>query len=76
MSTNQSDNGDLSNLVSDSLVRQLYVVFHLLVLCMCATAGEGMVGSPLTTSARISALNIVGELLRKVGVSLPFARCD
>ncbi|KAL2101523.1 hypothetical protein ACEWY4_003284 [Coilia grayii] len=29
--------------------------------------GEGMVGSPLTTSARISALNIVGELLRKVG---------
>ncbi|XP_063042964.1 nuclear distribution protein nudE homolog 1 [Engraulis encrasicolus] len=31
------------------------------------TRGEGMVGSPLTTSARISALNIVGELLRKVG---------
>ncbi|XP_062388683.1 nuclear distribution protein nudE homolog 1 isoform X1 [Sardina pilchardus] len=29
--------------------------------------GEGLVGSPLTTSARISALNIVGELLRKVG---------
>lgn len=28
-----------------------------------------MTGTPLTTSARISALNIVGELLRKVGVS-------
>ncbi|KAJ0058621.1 hypothetical protein NL108_017992, partial [Boleophthalmus pectinirostris] len=27
-------------------------------------------GTPFTTSARISALNIVGELLRKVGVSL------
>lgn len=30
-------------------------------------AGEGLLGTPLTTSARISALNIVGELLRKVG---------
>jgi len=30
---------------------------------------EGLTGTPLTTSARISALNIVGELLRKVGVS-------
>ncbi|XP_076607624.1 nuclear distribution protein nudE homolog 1-like isoform X1 [Chaetodon auriga] len=29
--------------------------------------GEGLSGTPLTTSARISALNIVGELLRKVG---------
>lgn len=29
--------------------------------------GDGLTGSPLTTSARISALNIVGELLRKVG---------
>ncbi|KAJ8413613.1 hypothetical protein AAFF_G00081200 [Aldrovandia affinis] len=29
--------------------------------------GEGLTGTPLTTSARISALNIVGELLRKVG---------
>ncbi|XP_037117370.1 nuclear distribution protein nudE homolog 1-like [Syngnathus acus] len=29
--------------------------------------GDGLVGTPLTTSARISALNIVGELLRKVG---------
>ncbi|KAM6966761.1 nuclear distribution protein nudE homolog 1-A-like isoform 1-T2 [Tautogolabrus adspersus] len=29
--------------------------------------GEGLLGTPLTTSARISALNIVGELLRKVG---------
>ena len=26
-------------------------------------------GTPLTPSARISALNIVGDLLRKVGVS-------
>ncbi|MBN3320973.1 NDE1 protein, partial [Atractosteus spatula] len=30
-------------------------------------AGDGLTGTPLTTSARISALNIVGELLRKVG---------
>lgn len=29
--------------------------------------GVTMTGTPLTTSARISALNIVGELLRKVG---------
>uniref|UniRef100_A0A3P8TT56 NudE neurodevelopment protein 1 n=1 Tax=Amphiprion percula TaxID=161767 RepID=A0A3P8TT56_AMPPE len=29
--------------------------------------GESLSGTPLTTSARISALNIVGELLRKVG---------
>nr|XP_020451648.1 nuclear distribution protein nudE homolog 1 isoform X2 [Monopterus albus] len=29
--------------------------------------GDGLMGTPLTTSARISALNIVGELLRKVG---------
>ncbi|XP_077387354.1 nuclear distribution protein nudE homolog 1-like isoform X2 [Festucalex cinctus] len=31
------------------------------------TGDVGASGSPLTTSARISALNIVGELLRKVG---------
>lgn len=31
-------------------------------------AGENLTGTPLTTSARISALNIVGELLKKVGV--------
>ncbi|KAK2832978.1 hypothetical protein Q5P01_016867 [Channa striata] len=29
--------------------------------------GESLSGTPLTTSARITALNIVGELLRKVG---------
>nr|XP_020460513.1 nuclear distribution protein nudE homolog 1-like [Monopterus albus]XP_020460514.1 nuclear distribution protein nudE homolog 1-like [Monopterus albus] len=29
--------------------------------------GESLSGTPLTTSTRISALNIVGELLRKVG---------
>uniref|UniRef100_A0A8P4G8I6 NUDE domain-containing protein n=1 Tax=Dicentrarchus labrax TaxID=13489 RepID=A0A8P4G8I6_DICLA len=32
-----------------------------------ASRGESLSGTPLTTSARISALNIVGELLRKVG---------
>lgn len=32
-------------------------------------AGEGFSATALTMSARISALNIVGELLRKVGVS-------
>ncbi|XP_028840901.1 nuclear distribution protein nudE homolog 1 [Denticeps clupeoides] len=30
-------------------------------------SGDALTGTPLTTSARISALNIVGELLRKVG---------
>lgn len=36
---------------------------------MCVfVVGDGLTGTPLTTSARISALNIVGELLRKVGV--------
>lgn len=37
-------------------------------LLMCFVVGDGLTGTPLTTSARISALNIVGELLRKVGV--------
>uniref|UniRef100_A0A8D3ATX8 NUDE domain-containing protein n=1 Tax=Scophthalmus maximus TaxID=52904 RepID=A0A8D3ATX8_SCOMX len=31
------------------------------------SAGESLLATPFTTSARISALNIVGELLRKVG---------
>lgn len=31
-------------------------------------AGESLWRAPLATSARISALSIVGELLRKVGV--------
>lgn len=35
---------------------------------LIVSAGESLPGTPLTTSARISALNIVGELLRKVGV--------
>ncbi|MEQ2194598.1 hypothetical protein XENOCAPTIV_000305, partial [Xenoophorus captivus] len=34
---------------------------------VCFSA-ESLSATPLTTSARISALNIVGELLRKVGV--------
>lgn len=42
-----------------------------LVVCVFAT-GDGLTGTPLTTSARISALNIVGELLRKVGVCLVY----
>lgn len=40
-------------------------------VCTCVFfffKGDGLTGTPLTTSARISALNIVGELLRKVGV--------
>ncbi|XP_059155465.1 nuclear distribution protein nudE homolog 1-like isoform X2 [Physella acuta] len=32
-----------------------------------STPGMGLTGTPLTPSARISALNIVGDLLRKVG---------
>lgn len=32
----------------------------------------GFGSSPLTPSARISALNIVGDLLRKVGVSVVY----
>lgn len=35
------------------------------------SAGESLSATPLTMSARISALNIVGELLRKVGVRSP-----
>lgn len=35
---------------------------------MVVVLGDSLTGTPLTTSARISALNIVGELLRKVGV--------
>ena len=34
-----------------------------------AAIPNGFGTSPLTPSARISALNIVGDLLRKVGVS-------
>lgn len=34
-----------------------------------AAIPNGFGASPLTPSARISALNIVGDLLRKVGVS-------
>lgn len=41
-----------------------YVYWFISVLFI----GDGLTGTPLTTSARISALNIVGELLRKVGV--------
>lgn len=36
--------------------------------------GSPSSGTPLTPAARISALNIVGDLLRKVGVSLGFCR--
>lgn len=36
---------------------------------LVAPAGESLSATALTMSARISALNIVGELLRKVGVS-------
>lgn len=36
--------------------------------CLLVCAGDGLAGAPLPTSARISALSIVGELLRKVGV--------
>lgn len=43
--------------------------FPLVNAAMCLLVGDGLTGTPLTTSARISALNIVGELLRKVGVS-------
>lgn len=37
--------------------------------CLFAAIPNGFGTSPLTPSARISALNIVGDLLRKVGVS-------
>lgn len=46
-------------------------IFDLIIstfISCCVPAGESLSGTPLTTSARISALNIVGELLRKVGV--------
>ena len=38
-------------------------------LTQTASGGGGNGNAPLTPSARISALNIVGDLLRKVGVS-------
>lgn len=38
-------------------------------VCLFAAIPNGFGTSPLTPSARISALNIVGDLLRKVGVS-------
>lgn len=41
-------------------------------LCACAALTNGCGNSSLTPSARISALNIVGDLLRKVGVDIPF----
>lgn len=40
------------------------------------TNGCGPGGSPLTPSARISALNIVGDLLRKVGVNIRLVSCS
>lgn len=43
-------------------------VFKMAVCTRLFHSGDGLTGTPLTTSARISALNIVGELLRKVGV--------
>ncbi len=39
-------------------------------LCACAAMTNGCGNSSLTPSARISALNIVGDLLRKVGVGI------
>lgn len=41
-----------------------------------STAGAGKYGPPLTPSARLSALNIVGDLLRKVGaLELKLSSC-
>ena len=58
------------------LLRHLHLVqdgymwpFYYCFLVMNAASGQ----TPLTPSARISALNIVGDLLRKVGVSKQFA---
>lgn len=46
-----------------------FVLTYYVLTCFCLLVlGDGLTGTPLTTSARISALNIVGELLRKVGV--------
>ena len=44
----------------------------MLLLCFSLSVAvpNGFGTSPLTPSARISALNIVGDLLRKVGVSI------
>lgn len=50
--------------VSRSSCSSVFVITELRV-CF---SGESLSGTPLTMSARISALNIVGELLRKVGV--------
>jgi len=43
-----------------------------LFVCVCCFADLQIPLSPITPDARISALNIVGDLLRKLGVSVRF----
>lgn len=47
-----------------------YYVTHFVCFSCVLVLTNGCGSSPLTPSARISALNIVGDLLRKVGVIL------
>ena len=58
-------------LLDYSIFYKSVVSWYFSDLTHTTSGGNGGVGNtPLTPSARISALNIVGDLLRKVGVSL------
>jgi len=58
---------------SDIRTQTKRILQHMLLLALSGL-GSPSSGTPLTPAARISALNIVGDLLRKVGVSLGFCR--
>ena len=47
----------------------MFVLTSVLMVPVLVNTPQSQQGTPLTPSARISALNIVGDLLRKVGVS-------
>jgi hypothetical protein len=48
----------------------IYAMVNLFVLFIPVQQPRGGQNIPLTPPARISAMNIVGDLLRKVGVSI------
>lgn len=60
--------GEYGHLADFSDLRSCKLHINILRVELLLVLGDGLTGTPLTTSARISALNIVGELLRKVGV--------
>ena len=50
----------------------MFVLTSVLMVPVLVNTPQSQQGTPLTPSARISALNIVGDLLRKVGVSASY----